>query len=310
MNWTKLGLVFDAKTYSTGKWFCNSALTPQPYRLSEDIIRVYAGFRDAEGISRIGFADIDSKDPTRIVSVAQKPVLDIGRDGCFDDNGLILGDVVVGPDGIYLFYVGFQLVKKAKFLAFSGVAISHDNGANFCRLSEAPILGRSANQTTIGAIHTARYENGVWRLWFARGDGWENINGNPYPQYHICYTETKDLLNIPRHAQVCVKPIDSEYRVGRPKVYKLADGRYFMYATKGTLEGEYSPSFFWSNDGVKWDRDDSQVGISNSISGWDSDTLCYPALISNQDTTLMVYNGNRMGFDGFGVALCKELLLA
>ena len=123
MIWNKLGLVFDAKAFSTGGWFCNSALTPQPYRVSEDIIRV-----------------------------AEKPILDIGRDGCFDDNGLILGDVVDGPDGIYLFYVGFQLVKKAKFLVFSGVAVSDDNGNQFRRISEAPILGRAVNQTTIGAI--------------------------------------------------------------------------------------------------------------------------------------------------------------
>lgn len=310
MKWTKLGLVFDVKAFSNGDWFRNSALTPQPYRVSKDIIRVYAGFRDVDGISRIGFADLDSRDPTRVVRVSDKPLLDVGRDGCFDDNGLILGDVVDGPDGIYLFYVGFQLVRKAKFLAFSGVAVSYDNGVTFTRLSEAPILGRAANQTTIGAIHTARYENGVWRLWFARGDGWEIINGNNYPKYHICYTETKDLLNIPRHAQTCVDAIEPEYRIGRPKVYRLLDGSYFMYATKGTLAGEYSPSFFRSSDGIKWERDDSQVGISNSLSGWDSETLCYPALIKNEGSTLMVYNGNCMGFDGFGAAVSNELIIA
>jgi hypothetical protein len=310
MNWAKLGLVFNVRQYHLGlklKWHCHSALTPQPYKISQDVIRVYAGFRDSEGISRIGYVDLDSTDPRKIIKVSHEPVLDIGKGGCFDDSGLILGDVANGPDGIYLFYVGFQLVKRAKFLAFSGVAFSPDLNTPFSRLSEAPILDRAANQTTIGAIHTARYENSVWRLWFARGDGWENINGLPYPRYHICYTETKDLLEIPRTAQCCIKPTGTEYRIGRPKVYKLLNGSYIMYATRGTISGDYTPSLFRSKDGISWERDDSRVGISVSKFGWDSESLCYPALIQTTKATLMFYNGNRMGYDGFGAASTEGL---
>ncbi|WP_083340584.1 hypothetical protein [Chromobacterium vaccinii] len=310
MKWEKLGLIFNANSHANGSWFVNSALTPQPYQLNDETIRVYAGFRDTAGISRIGFVDIDARNPSKILRVSDKPVLDIGRDGCFDDNGVILGDVVGTSDGIYLFYVGFQLVKKAKFLAFSGVAVSHDNGETFNRLSEAPILGRAAGQTTIGAIHTARYEDGLWRLWFARGNGWEVINGTAYPQYHICYTETKNLLEIPRQAETCVEAIWPEYRIGRPKVYKLKDGSYVMYATKGSLSGEYTPSYFQSNDGIQWNRNDSLLGICCGSEGWDSETLCYPALIANGNQTLMIYNGNRMGVDGFGAAISQDIALA
>lgn len=308
--WKKLGLVFDARKYANQEWFCNSALTPQPFKLDDKTIRVFAGFRDAEGVSRIGYIDLSASDPTKVIKVSEKPVLDIGRDGCFDDNGVILGDAVRTPNGIYLFYVGFQLVKKAKFLAFSGAALSEDGGETFVRISESPILERDRFQSTIGAIHTARYENGIWRLWFARGDGWEIINGVPYPQYHICYTETRDLLNIPRSVVTCVDVTLPEYRIGRPKVYQVADGSYVMYATKGTLSGEYTPSFFRSKDGIQWEREDASLGIAPSESGWDSETLCYPALIKHADQTLMIYNGNKMGVDGFGAALSNQIILA
>lgn len=309
MEWKKLGLIFDTKKYANGGWFINSALTPQPFRFSIDIIRVFAGFRDDKGVSRIGFVDLSANNPAHIIQVSQNPVLDIGRDGCFDDNGIIMGDVVKAVDCIYLFYVGFQLVKKAKFLAFSGVAISRDGGRSFLRLSESPILGRTVSQTMIGAIHTAHYENGTWRLWFAQGNGWELINGRLYPQYHICYTETKDILNIPRTAVTCVEAIRPEYRIGRPKVYKLQDGSYIMYATKGNLSGDYTPSFFRSLDGIRWERGDDQLGIYMSHSGWDSTALCYPSLIKNGNETLMVYNGNNMGFDGFGAAISSDLII-
>jgi predicted GH43/DUF377 family glycosyl hydrolase len=309
MNWHRLGLIFDASRYANSTWFANSALTPQPFKMDGNVIRVFAGFRDTTGASRIGYVDLDSTDPMRILEVSDKPVLDLGRDGCFDDNGLILGDVVDTPDGVYLFYVGFQLIKKAKFLAFSGVAISRNGGHTFARLSEAPILGRAPEQTTIGAIHSARYENQTWRLWFARGDGWEMINGTPYPRYHICYTETKDLLNIPRTALTCVEPEYPEYRIGRPKVYRIADGSYIMYATKGTIGGDYTPSLFRSPDGIKWERHEAETGLPLSPEGWDSQTLCYPAMLNNGDHTFMVHNGNQMGLHGFGGAVTREIEL-
>jgi len=309
MNWQKLGLIFDVSQHAGASWFANSALTPQPVVI-DDKIRVYAGFRDSAGASRIGYVDLDKSNPARILGVSEKPVLDLGRDGCFDDNGVIMGDVVHTEDGVHLFYVGFQLVKKAKFLAFSGVAISKDGGDSFTRLSEAPILDRAPSQTTIGAIHTARFENGVWRLWFARGDGWEIINGVPYPQYHICYTETNDLLNIPRNAITCVVADYPEYRIGRPKVYRLEDGTYMMLATKGTIGGDYTPSLFTSKDGIVWDRHpDKEVGLPLSASGWDSETLCYPALVNNGDHTLAIYNGNSMGLHGFGGATTRDIVL-
>ena len=307
--WSKLGLIFDVSKYNSRKWFFNSALTPQPFRLNDETIRVFAGFRDKEGVSRIGYVDLSASDPMRVLGISEEPVLDIGRDGCFDDNGIIMGDVVKLETEIYLFYVGFQLVKKAKFLAFSGVALSEDGGETFRRISESPVLGRSCFQSTIAAIHTVLYESGIWRIWFARGDDWQVINGVPYPRYKICYTETKDLLNIPRSSVVCVEPLLPEYRIGRPKVYRTSDGAYIMYATIGSISGSYEPSFFRSADGVSWERDDASLGISMSKYGWDSQSICYPALIKMPEQSLMIYNGNNMGVDGFGAALSNNIII-
>jgi hypothetical protein len=122
--WVKRGLVFDTARQGVGGWMRHSALTPTPYRLDDELIRVYAGFRDADGVSRIGYVDVRADDPATVVRVSAEPVLDIGRAGCFDDNGVILGDLVDAPGGLHQFYVGFQRVAKAKFLAFSGLAVS------------------------------------------------------------------------------------------------------------------------------------------------------------------------------------------
>lgn len=300
-TWSKRGLVFEPARHGVGGWMQHSALTPTPYRLDEETIRVYAGFRDAQGVSRIGYVDVWANDPTVVLRVSSEPVLDIGRDGCFDDNGMILGDVVDAPGGLHMFYVGFQRVAKAKFLAFTGLAVSVDGGEHFQRVQETPILDRAPGRSTIAAVHSAMWENGRWRLWYAVGDDWETIGGQPYPRYHIRYAETDSLHAMPRTDRICLLPHGSEYRIGRPRVYRI-DDRYTMYFTRGNITGEYFPGVAFSDDGVRWERHDDALGLGLSASGWDSRTLCYPALIRRDDTWLMFYNGNDMGVDGFGVA--------
>jgi hypothetical protein len=299
--WRKRGLVFATARQGVGAWMRHSALTPTPLRLDEERIRVYAGFRDEAGVSRIGYVDLRADDPTVVLGVSREPVLDVGRGGCFDDNGMILGDVAEGPGGLHMFYVGFQRVARAKFLAFTGLALSVDGGERFRRVQETPILDRAPGRSTIAAVHSAVYEEGRWRLWYAVGDDWETIGGQPFPRYHIRCAETADLGAIPRRDRVCLRPRGSEYRIGRPRVYRL-DGRWLMYFTRGNRNGDYFPGVAVSDDGVDWTRRDDDLGLALSADGWDSRTICYPALLPLPGRLLMFYNGNDMGVDGFGVA--------
>jgi hypothetical protein len=301
LAWTKRGLVFDVARQGVGGWMRHSALTPTPWRLDAERIRVYAGFRDDAGISRLGYVDLAADEPARVLGVGARPALDVGRGGCFDDNGMILGDVVEAPGGLHLFYVGFQQVAKAKFLAFSGLALSTDGGQRFQRVQETPILDRAPRRSTIAAIHSAHYEHGLWRLWYAVGDDWESIGGRPFPRYHICYTETRDLGAIPRGDRMCLLPRGDEYRIGRPRVYRLG-GRYVMYFTWGDRAGRYQPGVAFSDDGVHWERQDEALGIAPSRDGWDARALSYPALLRQRGKLLMFYNGNDMGLAGFGLA--------
>ena len=300
MHWKKKGQIFCQKMDSG--WRANSALTPTPFILDEDTVRIYAGFRDNEGISRIGYVDLDAHDLTKIKAISESPVLDIGRAGCFDDNGVILGDVVRVNNQIRMYYVGFQLVKRAKFLAFSGLAESNDNGESFSRISEAPILDRANQATTIRAIHSVLYEDGRWRIWYAAGDDWQLINGKSYPKYNIWYTESADGIHFPNPSTLCIDVRDKEYRIGRPSVFKH-EHKYYMFYTKGSISGEdYFPGLGISNDGVLWTRNDEYLGLSLSPNQFDSMHLCYPRLFSVKNKTYCVYNGNNMGLEGFGLA--------
>jgi hypothetical protein len=39
-----------------------------------------------------------------------------------------------------------------------------------------------------------------------------------------------------------------------------------------------------------------------SDSGWDSEMVCYPYVFKHNDNIYMLYNGNRYGLSGFGIA--------
>ncbi|MCU0592804.1 MAG: hypothetical protein MUC57_15185 [Desulfobacterales bacterium] len=299
MQWVKKGLIYGPD--GSISWARHSALTPTPIQLEPGAIRVYAGFRDAMGVSRIGYVDVAADDPSNVLKVSSRPVLDIGRPGTFDDNGVILGDVLRIDDTVRMYYVGFQQVQKVKFLAFSGLAVSRDHGESFERLTGAPVLDRDGESLFIRAIHSVLVEDGVWKVWYASGSGWEMIGGVPYPRYHIHCTESPDGLSFHQPGRLCIDVENSEYRIGRPRVTKR-DGIYQMYFTKGDIAGHYFPGYAESSDGTHWVRKDDQIGLTLSASGWDSRTLCYPALITVHGRTYMFYNGNDMGKDGFGYA--------
>jgi len=301
MNWKKKGLIYEPPL--DGSWRDNSALTPTAFLLNDNVIRVYASLRDKSGVGRIGYVDVNASNPSEVLKVSGKPVLDIGRGGMFDDNGVILGDLIRVDDKIYMYYVGFQLVGKVKFLAYTGLAISSDNGETFERVSETPILDRKDEALYIRAIHSVLFENGKFKVWYATGNGWEVINGIKYPQYDINYIESDDGISFDGETTKCIQnnKDNLEYRIGRPRVYK--DNRlYIMNFTYGTTDGRYKAGQASSQDGINWLRDDDELGIELSASGWDSKHLSYPSIIKAQGRIYMFYNGNDMGIHGFGYA--------
>lgn len=303
MHWLKQGLIFVPD--GSANWAKDSALTPTPILLNEDTIRVYAGFRDERGVSRIGYVDLDSRNPANIKYVSKEPVLDIGQPGTFDDNGVILGDVIWQGSELWMYYVGFQLVEKVKFLAFTGLAISKDGGYSFNRYSNVPVLDRTDAELYINAVHSVIVEDGVFKAWIGGGSGWEWIDGAPFPKYNIRYVESVDGINFKKYSILCIDCKGDEYRIGRPRVIK--DGQvYKMFYTKGTRRRDYLPGYAESKDGITWERLDDKLGIGLSESGWDSLHLSYPSIISVNESTYMFYNGNNMGKTGFGYAVLDK----
>ena len=304
MGWEKKGLIYCPD--GTYEWARHSFMTPCPWQRDTDTIRLFGGMRDDNGVSRIGWIDLDASDLSRVKSVSPKPVLDLGSPGMFDDNGLILGDILeVSATEIRLYYVGFQLVAKAKFLAFSGVAISRDRGESFDRVQTTPIIDRCPEGPFIGALHSiSQLSDGTYRAWFSRGQGWEEIEGRHYPQYD-CWTMTSpDGIQFDnKTAQQIISPTAQEYRIGRPRATQRPDETWELRATSDTRDKQYASFRFTSPDGVNFTRTATEELPRGQAGSWDSEMTCYPAHLETADgRKILFYNGNDMGRTGVGYA--------
>lgn len=303
MKWEKLGLVWNASNHL--KWGDMGTLTPTPYLLGNDVIRVYCGVRDKKGVGRIGYFDVLEENPSIVVGFSENPVLDIGLPGAFDDNGMLLGDVIKVGDTVRMYYVGFQLATKAKFLAFGGVAMSEDNGNTFTRFSKSPIIDRDDTGLFIRAIHGIRQiKEDVFKVWFSEGASWEIINNSPYPNYSISTIESPDGLTFSKNAGKAIElQREDEYRLGRSRVFSFDPNDHILTFTYGKSTGEYESGYASSSDLIHWKREDDWGLKPGGGHSFDSRHLAYPALVRvNDGSVYCFYNGDDMGKGGIGVA--------
>ncbi len=304
MNWIKKGLIYgpDGK-YS---WALHSALQPTPILIKEDEIRVYIGFRDKNGVGRVGFVDLDADNPLIVKKISKKPILDIGLPGTFDENGVIPSAIVKRDQKLYLYYSGYQLGQKVRFFGFSGLAISEDGGNSFERFSNVPVFDRTDNELYFRAIHSIMFEDGIWKVWYGGGSKFIDGKNTTFPVYDIRYIESKDGINFPKQGKVIIGiKGEDEYRVARPYVIK-EEKIYKMFYSVGTISKGYRLGYAESKDGINWVRKDEEIGIDISSEGWDSKMMSYSSILKYKNKTYMFYNGNNYGYDGFGYALKNE----
>lgn len=87
MIFQKKGLIYSVDKIS--KWAYSHCHKPTPLVIDDKTLRVYFGVRDKTNHTRTTFVDIDISDINnlQVIYVHDKPVLDLGKIGTFDDSG-------------------------------------------------------------------------------------------------------------------------------------------------------------------------------------------------------------------------------
>ena len=109
---------------------------------NKNIFRIYYASRDNKNISRIFFSDYDLL-KKKIVKTSDKIVLDIGKLGAFDDNGVNPSSLIRKNNKDYLFYIGWNKKSRVRMNLFGGVSAKNKNKKKFKRIIESPIIERN-----------------------------------------------------------------------------------------------------------------------------------------------------------------------
>jgi len=308
LKFKKRGLICDYNFLNLS-WFKKNTMVPISYLVNDNILRIFIGMCDAENVGRIGYIDVNPENPKQILDYSKTPSLDIGQDGCFDDNGVLPSGILKENNKLYMFYSGYQKVGKVPYLIFAGIATSEDDGKSFTRLSKNPFLDRCNNELSIRAALNCRKNDNGYDILYLGGSDWVNKDGHLMPKYEIKYKflqgqQIVSILNGFEDQVTAIKLKDDgdEFALAMPQVFienEIFKMIYSIrYLSKGYRMG-YAESF---DRGKTWIRKDDQIDLDVSASGWDSEMICFGHLQVIKDKTYMFYCGNHYGMGGIGYA--------
>ena len=189
-----------------------------------------------------------------------------------------------------------------------GVAASQDLGASFRRLGNGPVLSYSVDEPFILSGPKIRRFNDRWYLFYIAGERWLPNNGKPEPVYRIRMATSFDGINWTKaNVDLIERKLGPDECQASPDVF-FANGQFHMYfcyrygIDYRNSERGYRIGYAVSEDLTHGRRDDNLAGIDTSADGWDSEMISYPHVFELDGTIYLMYLGNQVGKNGFGLA--------
>jgi len=315
-KWKKLGKIFDPSKHNNRPWMhefaqCTSAL------VYDDFVRIYFSCRPPRDISGYcmsytSFADFDRRNLTKMIRLADRPILELGDLGTFDEFGIYPSSVIRRNGQVYFYYAGWtRLVSIFADLSI-GVAVS-DDGEIFKRMGKGPILTKTLHEPFQASGPKVREFDGRLYMYYIAGERWVlNKEVKSESIYKIRMATSENGIDWERNGKNIIIPVleEDECQAG-PDVF-FFEGKYHMYFSyrygldfRGNDRG-YRLGYAHSTDLENWTRDDKNAGIGLAESGWDSQDMHYPHVFELDGNLYMLYNGNEFGRYGFGLAINEK----
>ncbi|MEA5256839.1 hypothetical protein VB264_03520 [Arcicella aquatica] len=311
MIWEKKGLIY--KPDGKFGWNQTHAHVVCADTSFEDKVRIYYSARDQKGRCVASFLDLNPSNLAEVIYVHDKPILELGTAGTFDDCGIMPTWLLHHPNGEkWLYYIGWTVRNTIPYHNSIGIAKSTD-GLNFTKLFEGPVIHTIATEPLFNGSCCVLFDKGIFKVWYLNCTHWYGApDGKLEPCYNIKYAESEDGINWVRQGKIAIDYKDAvEGGISRPSVL-IEDGIYKMWYSyraiddyRNNVARSYRIGYAESDNGIDWTRLDDQVGIDVSESGWDAQMIEYPLVINHLDKKIMFYNGNGFGASGFGYAEAK-----
>lgn len=309
MGWVKRGRVFEV---GQAAWTASRhAQLPVPFGLEDGRLRVYFSSRDSANRSRSGFFETSAGSPADVAYVHDRPALDLGATGAFDDRGVMASCVVEADGGeLYLYYIGFGVGGgESPYETEIGLAVSTDGGVSFERADQAPLLSRDGGEPPGTNSPFVMRDGDRWRMWFGSFTGWDKSTGRAEPMYVIRHASSSDGVQWERSGGDVVEPLSNSEANARAWVLRDGGSYRMWFSYRSILDFRENPAHSYrigyaeSDDGLRWERRDSLAGLGPSKEGWDSEMAAYGCVYEHGGARHMLYNGNGFGRSGIGHAV-------
>ena len=313
MKFEKLGKIFSPQDHNHFSTLGEFAQSPQAI-VFDDRVRIFFSTREKDSEhtfkSHPCYVDFDLTF-SRILGVADRPLIRLGDRGCFDEHGIFPLSPFLSGDMLYAFTTGWTRRVSVSTDSGIGLAISRDRGRTFEKYGRGPVLGPSVDEPFLVSDGYVIEHEGQYHMWYIYGQRWiTKVPGAPPDRvYKIAHATSHDVITWKRSGiPVIADQLDRDECQALPSVINK-DGVFIMaycyrYATSFRHDSDrgYRLGCAVSTDLTNWKVEDLElVGESNS-NPWDVDMQCYPCLFKLSGQIYLLYNGNEFGRHGFGLA--------
>ncbi|MCU0473977.1 MAG: hypothetical protein MUC93_11560 [Bacteroidales bacterium] len=309
--WKKRGLIF--RPPGKFNWSHNYAQVPTPLEF-ENRIRIFYTTRpeseEGEYISYTSYVDVEKENPEEIIYIHDRPILQLGESGSFDQYGIMPGSLLRRGDQVLLYYTGWSREISVPYTTAIGLAISYDDGTTFTKVSNGPVMAKNIHDPfLINGPHVLLIDD-LYYMWYSSCYKWVKNQGRIDPVYKIKNAISNDGINWVSQKEFCIPEI-LECEAQNAPFVQLFRNKYYMWFCfrpgtnfRNPFTG-YKLGLAASADLKTWIRTDDIAFKNIRENDWDSEMQAYPRIIRIEDKFYLFYNGNEFGKNGFGFAEAK-----
>jgi hypothetical protein len=303
-KWRKLGLLYCPSGNDRHPKLLSHTANPLPVQLEGNVYRVFYSGRDVDNRSSVGAVDIDIV-RREVVCEHRQPFFQHGSEGSFYADGVSIGNCYA-VDGVqYMLFMGWQSPKGGHWRGDIGRLVVRPDLTLELDI-DAPFLGSDAiDPISLSYPWVLANPDGGYHMWYGSTATWDAGNGEML--HVINYATSNDGHSWYRQGLAVPYALGKAQAFSRPTVLCNDQEAYEMWFSYRSGGGEkYRIGHAVSRDGRNWCLSLDEADIDVSADGWDSEMIEYPFVFDHAGQRYMLYNGNRYGKTGFGLAVLTD----
>jgi len=303
--WRKLGKIYSPSASSRHAKLLTHASNPLPVRLGDSLYRVFYSGRDSQNRSSVGAFDFDIE-RRLIVKDYFEPFFVHGPEDSFYSDGVSIGNCYLADGQRYMLFMGWQNPNKQHWRGDIGrLKVTPDYKLEL--EDTEPFMGvDSVDEVSLSYPWVQWHPSHNYTMWYGSTLTWDAGNGEMV--HVINHAHSNDGHEWQRKGIAIPFELGTAQAFSRPTVLEANSDALQMWFSYRSGRGEkYRIGYAESERESGWRLALDSAGIDVSVTGWDSEMVCYPFALRHKGDSYLFYNGNSHGKTGIGLAKMELL---